>query len=200
MKREAVENLGKAIMIGVTIAIAASVAVALIAGDGNGDQPAMTCAPADLAVIEVCPTIHTIVPSARRDLEKWRAAKWPGASIVEASSCEGWAPPGVARLHACSESTPDGRFPCTDERERHGWTEPHFDDDGRLTSSDLYVEPLERGPMTLAHEIGHGLYGLGLKDLDGNDGHDPHASSVMARSSGTSWRTLQADAIVCRPR
>lgn len=49
----------------------------------------------------------------------------------------------MARLHACSESTPDGRFPCTDERERHGWTEPHFDDDGRLTSSDLYVEPLD---------------------------------------------------------
>ena len=164
----------------VTVGVLAVPVVVLVAGDGNA--PA-TYLPSDITHTEICAGADVTEPDVHAELEVMTELGWPGRVVSTTDDCLRAAPRGVHRIHPWGDWTlttgPTG------ESERDGgWTIPRIEG-GRVVAAETWVRSsTERQALTLRHELGHS-YGLAVTE-DGTDGHDEHATRLMARVPGSS--------------
>lgn len=167
-----------AIAIGVPALGVAAIAYDLITGGDH--QPASEIVSA-VREVEVCPSSPEDTDGVRAALGQWERRCWHSARVVD-SDCTGPVPYGVARIRSCTDvADRAGGSPC-DAADHPGWTDWR-EDSGVLESAEIRLAA-EYRRSTLVHEIGHGVYGVGL------DRHDTRATRIMHAPSGSSWEGL----------
>lgn len=136
--------------------------------------------------VELCPDRVDQYKNVKKGLEDFQLYGWEKVAFHVVSACEGAAPPGVTRIHACETMTHEGDFACS--AEVHPGETLAKVRNGRLKSADIYLRaPTQIGLMGVTHELGHGVYGIALDWPDGSDGHDEHDSRLMSHDGGLSW-------------